>query len=416
MENSSIAIIVAFVGLLTMSAYFSSTETAFSSLNKIRMKSMADEGNKKAAKTLALVGDYDKILSTLLIGNNIVNILMASLATVFFVDWFGSKGVTISTIVTTVLVLLFGEITPKSLAKEVPERFAMVSAPILSFFTVVLSPVNFVFKLWKKLIAKFFKVNDTEGISEQELLTFVDAAQQEGGIDEQEGELIRNVIEFNDLEVEDVLTPRVKLVAVDLEGDTKEDIARMFRESGYSRLPVYRKSIDYIEGVINVKDFYIQVFHAEKDLDVIVHPVVYVPPTMKIVKLLKKLQESKTHLVVVADEYGGVTGIVTLEDVLEELVGDIWDEHDTVVEGFVLDGQDTYRVLADADLDDMFDLFELNPDLDIATVGGWTMDELGKIPEVGDHFMFDCLDVTVTKADDRKALELRIKKIPLEEE
>lgn len=416
MDSDSIILILIFVGLLAMSAYFSSTETAFSSLNRIRMKSMADEGNIKAAKTLKLAGDYDRILSTILIGNNIVNIMMASLATVFFVDLIGGKGVTVATIVTTALVLLFGEITPKSMAKEAPERVAMAFAPALRFFTIILHPLNLLFKQWKKMIKRIFKLSNEEGISEQELLTFVDAAQQEGGIDEHEGELIRNVIEFNDLEVEDVLTPRVKIVAVDLDSDTKEDVARMFRESGYSRLPVYRKSIDYIEGLINAKDFYMNIYQTDKDLEEIVKPVLYVPPVMKVVKLLKRLQESKTHMVAVADEYGGVTGIVTLEDILEELVGDIWDEHDTVVEGFVLDGHNTYRVLADADLDDMFELFGLDFDLDIATVGGWAIEELDKIPEVGDHFTFDSLDVTVTKADDRKALELRVKSIPSEDE
>ncbi|MGI6751174.1 MAG: HlyC/CorC family transporter [Anaerovoracaceae bacterium] len=411
MDSDSIAIVFAFAGLLILSAYFSSTETAFSSLNRFRMKSMADEGDVKAAKALKLAEDYDRILSTILIGNNIVNIMMASLATVFFVNIMGGKGVTAATVVTTLLVLLFGEITPKSMAKEAPERVAMAFGSVLSIFTIVFHPINLVFRQWKRLIERIFKLSGGEGISQRELLTFVDAAQQEGGIDEHEGELIRNVIQFNDLEVEDVLTPRVKIVAVDLESDTKEDVELFFRESGFSRLPVYRKSIDYIEGLINAKDFYMNVYKTEKSLEEIVKPMSYVPPAMKVVKLLKRLQASKTHMVAVADEYGGVTGIVTLEDVLEELVGDIWDEHDTIVEDFILDGKDTYRVLAHADLDDMLDIFNLDYDFDMSTVGGWAMEELGKIPEEGDKFIFDCLDVTVIRADDRKALELRIKKI-----
>ena len=420
MDSDSITIIAVFFILLILSAYFSSTETAFSSLSRVRLKNMAEDGNKKAHLTLRLEEDYDRILSTILIGNNLVNILLSSLATLVFVGMFGNAGVTISTIVVTVVVLIFGEVTPKSLAKERPEKFAIFASPFLRVLMVILNPINCLFVLWKKLLAKIFRMEDTEGISEQELLTIVDVAQQDGGIDEQEGELIRNVIEFNDTEVEDILTPRVQLVAIDLDTAGQEEIAEAFRDSGFSRLPVYRKNIDNILGVINVKDFYTQIYGAGADknavsVESIVNPVACVPPTMKISKLLGKLQSSKSHLVTVSDEYGGIIGIVTLEDVLEELVGEIWDEHDRVVEGFVPAGSDTYKVLGMADLDDMFDLFGLDYDIDIATVGGWAMDELEKIPETGDHFVFGPLDITVTKADERKAEELLIRKLPEEE-
>ena len=413
-NNFVMVIVIAF--LILMSAYFSATETAFSSLSRIRMKNLANSGSKKAENTLDLAEDYDTVLSTILIGNNIVNILSTSLATVFFTNIFGNNGVTISTAVMTILVLIFGEISPKSLAKEAPESFAIFSTPILRFFVMILRPLNYIFGLWKSLLSKFVKISRDEKFTEDELLTIIDEAQNEGGINEQEGELIRSAIEFNDLDVRDVLTPRVDVVAVDIEFDD-DHIDTLFTESGYSRLPVYKDNIDNIIGVLHEKNFNIYLRKGAKESLVnILKPVIFVTPTMKISRLLKLLQQYKTHMAIITDEYGGTVGVVTLEDILEELVGEIWDEHDEIVEEFVKLGENEYRISCSANIDKMFDLFGIDEDYDANTVSGFVIQELGKIPEEGDHFIYENLSITVTKTDSRRVLEIHVKVLPSEED
>ncbi len=413
-NNFVMVIVIAF--LILMSAYFSATETAFSSLSRIRMKNLANSGSKKAKNTLDLAENYDTVLSTILIGNNIVNILSTSLATVFFTNIFGNSGVTISTVVMTILVLTFGEISPKSLAKEAPESFAIFSTPILGFFVMILRPLNYIFGLWKNLLSKFVKISREEKFTEDELLTIIDEAQNEGGINQQKGELIRSAIEFNDLDVRDVLTPRVDVVAVDIEFDN-DQIDTLFTESGYSRLPVYKDNIDNIIGVLHEKNFNIYLREGDKESLVnILKPVIFVTPTMKISRLLKLLQQYKTHMAIITDEYGGTVGVVTLEDILEELVGEIWDEHDEIVEEFVKLGENEYRISCSANIDKMFDLFDIDEDYDANTVSGFVIQELGKIPEEGDHFIYENLSITVTKTDSQRVLEIHVKVLPSEEE
>ena len=407
--DSSVGLIIWLGVLICLSAYCSATETAFSSLSRIRIKNLASEGNRKAKVVLELSEDYDKMLSTILIGNNIVNIAASSMATVLFVKYFGNVGVTLSTIVMTVLVLIFGEISPKSLANESPEKFAMFSAPVLRILMVILTPLNFLFGLWRKLLSRIFKNTDDRSITEKELLTMVEEAQNDGGIDAQEGELIRSAIEFNDLDAEDILTPRVDVTAIDIQC-SNEEMMTLFLESGFSRLPVYRETIDNIIGVVNQKDFFADVVNAGRPIEDIVKSVNYVSPSMKISKLIRLLQNSKSHIAVVTDEYGGVMGIVTLEDILEELVGEIWDEHDEVVEDFFKRSEDEYRVSGSANLEDMFGLFGLSCDIDYNTVGGWVMDVLEKMPEAGDVFEFDGLKVTVEEVDTRRVLQVDVKR------
>lgn len=417
MSSTSITLIAVIAVLVMMSAYFSATETAFSSLNKIRLKSLANNGNKRAAHALALLENYDKLLSTILIGNNIVNIASASIATVLFVEQFrlGNSGVTISTIVMTIVVLIFGEISPKSLAKESPERFAMFSTPFLSFFVKLLTPLNFLFQQWKKLLNKLFKAEDDRGITEEELITIVDEAENEGGIDEHESELIRSAIEFNDLEVEEILTPRVDVVAVE-ENDPMDKIAEVFRTNGLSRLPVYRETIDNIIGIIHEKDFYAQLYQNRNEIAPIIKTAVCATTSMPVSKLLRLLQGSKTHMAIVIDEFGGTAGIVTLEDILEELVGEIWDEHDEVVEEFKKNPDGSYLVSCSADLEDMFELLGLSEEVDTSTVSGWVIDELGGVPKVGDNFTYENLRVTVTRTDFRRVLEIRVELLPEQKE
>ena len=394
--------IIILIVLILFSAYFSATETAFSSLNRIKLKNMAQDGNKRAQKTLLLCEKYDKLLSTILIGNNIVNIMSTSIATALFVALLAEKGVAVSTVVMTVVVLIFGEIVPKSMAKEVPEAFAMFSAPFISMLMWVLTPVSYFFTLLKNAIKAALKIDADEAITDRELLTMVEEAQKDGGIDEAESNLLISAIEFYDLEVSDILTPRVNVAAVDIE-DNREAIKRAFRKTGFSRLPVYKETIDSIVGIINEKDF-----HYTEDIKSIITPAVFVHENMKISKLLSLLQSKKSHLAIVTDEYGGTVGIVSLEDILEELVGEIWDEHDRVKEEFTKLTNNRYRVSADANLDRMYDIFDIREDEDVEsiTVGGFVTENLGHFPKKGERFETDELSFLVTKAEKNRVREV----------
>ncbi len=412
--------IIAIVLLVVFSAYFSATETAFTSANRIRLKNLAGDGDKKAKQVLDMSENYDALLSTILVGNNIVNIAMSSIATVFFMKLYPLYGATIATIVITVVVLVFGEISPKSIAKEKAESFAMFAAPLLKVFIVTLTPVNWIFTQWKKLLARIFHVDGARPITEDELLTIVEEAETEGGIDEGQSELIQNAIEFNELEAWDVLTPRVDIDAIEIDED-KEEIARLFLETGYSRLPVYEDDLDNIMGVLNQKDFHNYIKGTDADVSEYVKPVIFVAGSMKISQLLKRLQTAKTHIAIIVDEYGGTSGLVTMEDIIEELVGEIYDEHDAEQLQDIVQLQDgTYRVLCGTNVDKMFDYFDVDEDIDANTVNGWVVLQIDKLPSVGDHFVYEAdfkkFDVTVTKADDRKALEINMTVTELEKE
>lgn len=412
MNNQSILLIIILTGLILMSGFFSATETAFSTLNRIRLKTMVSNGDKKAKRVLVLAEDYDKLLSTILIGNNIVNIGSASLATLLFVQSFGDAGVTISTIVMTILVLIFGEISPKSLAKEAPERFAMFAAPFIQALIFVFAPMNLFFALWKKMLSNFVKIKDARGITEEELITMVEEATSDGEIEQHEGDLIRNAIEFNDLDVSDVLTPRMELVAVSIE-DSIETIHETFTESGYSRLPVYRDSIDTIIGVIHLKDFFLRKSDNPKQF---IKPVYHTTDSVKISKLLHQLQEQKSHLAVVSDEYGGTVGIVTLEDIVEELVGEIWDEHDEVIMDIEEVEANVFLVYGRASLDKLFRTVNVNHETDIATVNGWVTRQLGHWPQKGDRFFFQNLEVEVMLVEALKAIQVRVTVLQFDED
>lgn len=416
MDDGSIMLIISIAVLILMSAYFSATETAFSSLNKVRLKSMANGGNRRAKQTLVLSEDFDNILSTILIGNNIVNILSASIATILFTMNFGNSGVTISTIVMTILVLIFGEISPKSIAKESPEKFAIFSTPILKIFMAIFTPFNYLFSLWKKLLYKIFKVENRKSITEDELLTIVEEAENDGGIDKHESKLIQSAIEFNDLDAKEILTSRVDLIALSSTASIDE-VKEVFKNNNFSRIPVYENTIDKIIGVIHQRDFYDFLESGDSDIKNIIKPIICVTPNTKIPQLLHNFQKSKNHMAVVVDEFGGTRGIVTLEDILEELVGEIWDEHDEVIEYFKKIDKDKYLVMCSADLKDLFDKFDLGCDEDdyeSNTVSGWVLEEFGHIPKVGDSFMYENLLVTVTKTNYTRVLEVSIEYNQLE--
>ena len=417
MDEPYFSIILILLGLLLLSAYFSASETAFTGLNRTRLKALSNMGESKATRALRLLEDYDRLLSTTLIGNNIVNILAASLATMLFSHIFPRHGVLISTVVMSVLVLLLGEITPKSLAKEAPLRFAIATSSLTRFFIFLLTPLSFIFGLWRKLVGKIFAVVDHESPAEEELLNIVDEAEAGGDIDPLEGELIRSAIEFNDLDVEDILTPRVNVVAVP-EDAAMSEVEEIFVANRFSRLPVYRNSIDSITGVIHEKDFMAEMHYGRTDIKPIIKKVLYASPSMKISTLLRSLQREKMHLAVIIDEFGGTEGIVTLEDILEELVGEIWDEHDEVIEPIIQTGEGCFSASGDANMEDVFEMLGINTfhmDYDAITLGGWLIEQLDKIPQTGESLRYEQVEFTVREADEKVVKQVEIKVLNPEE-
>ena len=409
--------------LLLLSAFFSATETAFTSLNRIKMKNMANDDVKNAKLVLKLEDRYDKLLSTILIGNNIANIGMTAIATVMFVALLGgSFGPTASTVVMTVAVLIFGEISPKNIAKEHPEGFALFAAPIMRGLMWLFTPLNVLFSLWKKLLGKLFGTQENGSYTEDELITIVEEAQIGGSIGKEQQELITNAIEFDDLEAIDVITPRVDIVAVEL-GTSVEEIGRTFKESGLSRLPVYEDDLDNIIGIINQKDFHNYVVGENRELEQYIKPVAYVAESIKAAVLLKKMQTKKTHIAIIVDEYGGTTGLVTMEDIIEELVGKIYDEHDAIEMREVTRLYDgSYSVAGGANVEKFFEMVGEDIDINATTINGWVMIELDRLAKVGDTFIYrsrhKIFHVRVTRADERRALmvQIRIEDIPEEDE
>ena len=412
MDTGDLSTIIALVFLVLCSAFFSASETAYTSLNLVRMKRMAADGDTRAAKVLKLAERYESLLSSILIGNNIVNILASSLATVLFVRALGNKGVTVSTLVITVVILLVGEVTPKNIAKEHAETIAMKFYPVLFALTKLFTPLNWLLGCWQKLIGKVVKPAEDRGYTEEELITIVEEAENEGGIDAHESELIKSAIEFTDVDVEEILTPRVEIQAMEL-GASDNEISNLFQESGYSRLPVYQETVDNIVGILHEKDFYAN--RGKVPVRELMSTPTYVMQNTKVSDLLKLLQKTKSHMAVVVDEYDGVQGIVTMEDILEELVGEIWDEHDEVVEEYRALPDGGYLVDGGANLDDMLELFDIHKEYDPVTVNGWVREELGRFPKAGDSFECDNLIVTVEKAEKRRATEVRVVRKPEEE-
>ena len=418
MDDGSLTLLVALVILVAFSAFFSASETAFSSLNQIRLKSRAEDGDPSAARVLAMSEQYDKLLSSILIGNNIVNIAAASIGTVLFTRLLDpQRGATVSTIVLTIVVLIFGEVTPKSLAKEMPERVATAVSPFLSLLMVLLSPLTWLFTQWKKLLGHFIHSGEADTITEGELMTMVSEAESDGELTDRESQLIRSAIEFDDVEVEEILTPRVDVVAVE-DTTSLEELAQTFAESGYSRLPVYHDNIDNIIGVVHEKDFYLAKLKKAATVEELVVPTLYTTGTTQISQLLRTLREQHHHMAVVVDEYGGTEGIITLEDILEELVGEIWDEHDEVTEDFRQQSDGSWLVAGSASVDDLFETLDLpeDEDIDSNTVNGLVQEKTHHLPKVGDHFTLDHFEGVVTRTARRRVTEVRLSPIPEPEE
>ena len=411
MPDGSVPLLIAIIALVIMSGFFSSTETAFSCANRIKLRSLAANGNKRAQKVLDLAeSNYDKFISTVLIGNNIVNISASTIATIFFAMLItsGSSEV-VSTAVMTVAVLIFGEITPKFIAKTYPEKLAMAFYPIIKLFYYIFYPLNMIFGGWKWILSKVFRFKNTDIVTEDEIMTIVEEAEEDGTLKAEETELIRSVIEFDDLEVGDILVPRVNIVAVDIT-DSMDDIRKVFDNEGYSRIPVYKDSIDTVIGTIHQKDFYSAYLKGKKGIDGIMQNALYTTEHVKISDLLKLLQKKKVHLAIVLDEYGGTLGLVTMEDIIEELVGEIFDEHDEDVNYFKQIGENVCLVDGNANISDTFEYFSLGEDeaVESNTVSGWVIETLGEIPHAGKKFEYKNLDIEITKSTVKKVLQVKI--------
>ena len=400
-------LLAALLVCVALSAFFSSSETAFSAVSRVKLKTMCQDGDKRAALALRLAEDYDRLLTTILVGNNVVNIAGTSIAIVLFTAWAGNMGATLSTVVMTVLILIFGEVSPKALAKESPESVAIAVAPVLRALMAALRPINALFTLWRRMLGRIFKPQEDSGRIEAELMTMVDEAQHEGDMDAHEGELIRSAIEFNDQDVLSIMTPRVDVTALE-DTATMEEAADVFRESGFSRIPVYHEDMDHVVGILHEKDFYVLQHAGCGDIRQIMASPVWAPSTLKISKLLKLFQSTKTHMVVVLDEFGGTEGIVTMEDVLEELVGEIYDEHDVVSEDVIPLEDGSRLVDGGMQLSELLDSLEAEDTFEADTVGGWAAEILGRIPSVGACFETGELCGQVTQMDKRRVTQVRV--------
>ncbi len=417
--GSTVPLLIAIVVLLLLSGFFSSMETAYSCSNKLKLKTMSANGNKRAGKTLALAEKYDSLLSTILVGNNIVNITTSTLSGILFGFLIANQATsaTVSTVITTIAVLIVGEITPKMIANVYPEKFAMAGYPVLMFFKVLLYPVNIIFSGYKWLLAKMFKLKNDSIVTEDEIMTMVEEAQVGGTLKQDETKLIRSVIEFDDLEVVDILIPRVNITAIEL-GTPLDKIKDIFDDEGYSRIPVYKGSIDTIVGILHEKDFFQAYLKGKKDISSFLQSVVYTTEHIKISVLLKQLQKKKAHMAIVLDEYGGTSGIVTLEDILEELVGEIWDEHDEEVTWCRPVDENTTIFDANTSLLDLLEYYDIDTDeyrnYDASTISGWVIEQLGGIPAVGKKFEYNHLEIEITKSTVKKVLEIKVTKKPEE--
>ena len=402
---------LALILCIALSAFFSATETAYSACNRVKLKT-ADARKEKAQIALALLEKYDSLITTVLIGNNLVNIVGAAIATLLFTTRIlpGKEelATTLASVMMTVLVLFLGEVGPKTLAKQHPEKFAMSVSPIVSFLMMVLKPLDWLFALWRKLLGKLVKQEPEESQIEDELMTMIDEAQTEGDIEEEEGELIRSAIEFNDQNAEDIMTPRVDVTALE-DTSSIEAAADAFRDTWFSRIPVYHEDLDHIVGILNEKDFYKMTHDGCTDITKIMKEPVFAPASLSISNLLKLFRTSQTHLVILLDEYGGTEGIVTMEDVLEELVGEIYDEHDEVSEEVVEQEDGTLIVDGNMQLQELLEKFGLKDDeYDTDTVGGWASEMLEKVPEVGDSFTLEGHQFTVTEMDGFRVTRMQV--------
>ena len=397
--------------LIALSATFSASETALTAANRVRLKNQSEDGDKKASGALKLIDRYDNTLSALLISNNIVNTLSASLTTVVFTAILGEGGVGAATAVITVLLVIFGEVLPKSFAAGNAEKFIKIVQKPLHMVVTLFTPAVKLLELLKKLIMKN-PSDETPSVTEQELMTIIDEIEDEGVLEEDEAELVQSAIEFNDISADEIVTPRVDICAIDVEAD-REEVLEMFLKYNYSRMPVYENSVDRIIGFINQKDFFAAVIKGiESPVESLIKPCLYVPPKKKIIDIMHLLQKEKVHMAVVTDEYGGTLGIITLEDILEQLVGDIWDEHDEEKQNIFAVDEINYEVLGETPMDEVYlEILDTRKSniKEYYTLSGYLMDKMNKIPEEGDSYDDEFLHYTVATVEENRIIKVKVR-------
>ena len=422
MDTPGPSIYIAMALLVACSAFFSASETAISSFNKIRMRSKAEDGNKRAKTALKVAEDFDKTISTILIGNNIVNMASASLATVAATAlWGPTSGPAIATFGMTLLVLIFGEILPKSFAKDSPEAFALQVAGVIAFLRTLFSPVVWFFVKLKQLLTgrRSAGLELQPSVTEDELKTIIDTVEEEGVLDSQETEIIQSAIEFDDITVQEILVPRVDMVAVDV-NDPVDEIVNTVLDNSFTRIPVYEGDIDHISGMLHTRDLF-ECLARSKPIDVraMCRELPFVYRTKRINDLMAEFRREKQHMAIVTDDYGGTLGLVTLEDVLEELVGEIFDETDEVEELPVQQLEEhLFRVAGEANVYDVFEELGVstrNFDSDFSSTAGWALECLEHIPAPGESFDYENLHVTVEQVEDKRILSLLIRLMPKED-
>ena len=407
--------------LIALSAFFSASETAYTTVNKIRLQNYVDAGSKKAKTALFIAENYDRTLTTILIGNNIVNIGASSIATLLFVKLFGPSGAAISTAVMTILILIFGEVLPKSFAKESSEKFALAFSRPLRILMTVFWPVVFLFIQLKK-VAKHIspiKEEETPTVTEQELKFIVESIEDEGVLEKQESELVQHALEFDEKTVQEVLTPRVDMTTLDIEDDLQTNIGLVLTER-FSRIPVCRGTSDRIIGILHTKDLLEALVRGDAiDLASMVQPAFFVYKTKKLSSLLADFKRNKTHVAIVTDDYGGTVGMVTMADLLEELVGDIWDEDEEIIRDFVRIDSQHFLISGDLTIRELFDHLDLpfsNLESNHTSCGGWALEALGHIPQAGEAFRFKNMTLTIQEMDDQRVKKLSVYLAPQPEE
>lgn len=407
--------IVLIIILIAMSAFFSASETAISSVNRIRLKSMAESGSKGAERALKILTKYDKALTTILIGNNIVNIATSSISTILCIQLVGEKyGSLVATVAVTLIVLIFGEVMPKGLAKDHAEGVCIGVSAVITFLMLIFTPFSSFFILLKKGMAKLFHKKKSVSVTEEELMAIIDEIEDEGVLEEQESDLVRSALQFDEITADEIITPRVRIVAVEV-NDSAEEVRTKFLKEQYSRMPVFEKNLDNIVGIINEKDF-IKAYSekgAELSVRELVQETIYVPSMQKISEVLRVMQKRKCHMSVVLDQHGGTLGIVTMEDLLEELVGEIWDESDEVKSPVTVRGEGEFDIYGEVSLNSLRRFLEsrdidLEIDSEAHTVAGWVLELFGSIPKNGDVTETEELSIKVLDAAELRVNKVRI--------
>lgn len=414
-----LAYTIIIIVMIVLSACFSGTEAAYNSVNSMHLRRESEEGKSSSAKlAYKICENFASTLCTILIGNNLVNIAASSCATAIFMQLFinisggNALATVVSTVILTIIVLIFGEIVPKILAKQNALLICKLSAWPMQVLTYILYPLVFIVMLLMNLLRKIWGTKNEEepDVTEEELASIIDTVEKEGVIDEDQGDLLQSSLEFSDTTVEEIMTPRIDLLTIDLDDDY-EDIAETINSSTYSRIPVYRDSIDDIIGILHLNLYYKEAVDGKPvDIESMLLDTCYMHKTLKLPAALNMLKEKQVHMAIVIDEFGGTLGVVTIEDILEEIVGDIWDESDEIVSEMTEKSANEYEILGEMSIGDLFYELDFDPkdfECEYSTVGGWAIESLNSEPHVGDSFTYEHLTITVTEMED----DIRVTKL-----